>query len=93
MPTYEHVCEKCSHEWEDNYKMADPVPESCPKCKKKGGVKRLISWSSGKVELSGRELVQKLRADGKKMIRDSRKNENMLANLVGEEKYNNNQKG
>ena len=87
MPTYDHQCESCSHEWEEVYKMADPIPDVCPNCKTKGKVKRLISWVAGTVKLTGRENVQKQWEDGKKIAREAKKNENLLANIVGEEKY------
>lgn len=87
MPTYEHTCELCAHEWEQDYSMSDPVPTTCPGCNKPGGVKRLISWSAGKVELSGKDNVKKLWAEGKAIARDANKKENLLANLVGEDKY------
>lgn len=87
MPTYEHSCNKCNHTWEDFYKMSDPVPSRCPKCKKNNCVKRLISGCTVKVELSGRELFNKNWQEGKKMLRDAQKDENLAANLVGEEKY------
>ena len=87
MPTYEHKCEACDFEWEDIFKMSDPLPEECPDCKVKGKIKRLISISSVKVELSGRELVEKLRADGKKIAKKSATDENLRANIVGEDSY------
>lgn len=87
MPTYEHCCEKCKHEWEEEYKMADPVPNTCPKCKVKGKVKRLISVCAGTVILTGKENVKKQWAEGKKIAAEAAKNENLLANLVGESTY------
>lgn len=94
MPIYEHKCEACNHIWEDwfsSYKT--PIPDECPECKVKGKIIRLVSWCSGKVELTGRELVQSLRADGKKLSKEARNNENLAANLVGEGKYHNNSFG
>lgn len=87
MPTYEHLCESCNYEWEDLYSMSDPVPEECPECKIKGKVKRLISWCSGVVELTGKEAVHKAWADGKKMAQEMKRNENKAANFVGEDNY------
>lgn len=85
MPIYEHKCEDCNYEWEDLYKLSDPVPEECPECHIKGKVKRLISWASGVVELTGRDLVKKLKTDAKKEA--SKMTENQKANFVGEDKY------
>lgn len=87
MPTYEHKCEACEHEWDQIYGMNDPVPTVCPKCNVEGKVKRLISWSSGRAELTGRDLTEKLWADGKKLAREARTNENLRANIMGEDKY------
>ena len=87
MPIYEHHCDACEHEWEDLFKMSDPVPKECPSCHKKGKIRRLISWCSGTVELTGHERTQKLWNDGKKIAQNASKNEKELANIIGEEKY------
>ena len=92
MPIYEHKCDACSFEWEDIFKLSDPVPVECPSCKQAGQVKRLMSMCAGRVELTGREHVQKLYAEGKKIKEEAKTNENLLANLVGESKYNENLK-
>lgn len=91
MPTYEHQCEKCNHEWEDVYKMSDPIPDVCPNCEVKGHVKRLISWCAGTVILTGRENVIKHWNDGKKLAKEMNKNENKAANFIGEDKFHKNQ--
>jgi putative FmdB family regulatory protein len=89
MPVYLHGCQKCSYEWDDLFKLNDPVPEQCPKCKKKKCIKRLISETFGTVVLTGREHVQKLWTEGKKIARDAKKSksENTIANLTGENNY------
>jgi len=92
MPIYEHQCEACEYQWEDLFKLSDPVPEECPECKEKGQIKRLLSWCSGTVELTGRESLQKAREDGKKMTREMQKSENKMANFVGEDRYQYNKK-
>ncbi len=89
MPTYEHQCEKCGHIWEDLFSSyKSPVPEECPECKEVGCIKRLVSWCSGTVELTGREFSDKLRSDTQKLKQEARSNENLRANLIGEDKYN-----
>jgi putative FmdB family regulatory protein len=91
VPVYEHKCNECGHVWEDLFdSWRSPVPEECPECKVKGKIERLLSWCSGTVELSGRELIQKLKGDGQKMAQESETNENLAANLVGEDKYHKN---
>jgi putative FmdB family regulatory protein len=84
MPTYEHKCNACGHEWEETYSIKDSVPTVCPECKVEGKVQRLISMPAGvKVELEGRELVQKLWKEGKDLARKARKDDNLAANLYG----------
>ncbi|HVI40236.1 MAG TPA: zinc ribbon domain-containing protein [Anaerovoracaceae bacterium] len=92
MPVYEHICDECEHEWDDIYSWRDPIPTVCPECGTEGKVRRLISLpSNGVVQLQGHELKAKLRADAVKFKSDVRKDENLLANIVGENKYHNNE--
>lgn len=85
MPTYEHKCESCEHEWEQAYSIKDPVPDLCPNCGVNGKVKRLISMPAGvTVELTGRELVNKLWKEGKDLARQARKDEKLAHNLYGD---------
>lgn len=46
MPTYEYVCPKCGHAFEQFQSMKDAPLTKCPKCKK-SGVKRLIGGGAG----------------------------------------------
>lgn len=46
MPTYEYVCAKCDHAFEQFQSMNDAPLKKCPKCKK-AGVKRLIGGGAG----------------------------------------------
>ena len=91
MPTYIHECtdKECGHEWEDFYSITEDPPKVCPKCGKETA-KRLISGGSGRgiVELTGRDLTDKIRADARNIVKESYTNENVIANFVGEEKYN-----
>jgi len=91
MPTYEflHDDEDCKHEWEEFLKMSDPIPEECPKCHAKGGVKRLISGGSGRgvVELTGQDLVDKVKEDTRKLKEDMHRDPNIYANMLGEDRY------
>ena len=45
MPTYEHVCTACKHEWEIVQKMSDPRVTDCPACHQ-ATAQRLISRTS-----------------------------------------------
>jgi putative FmdB family regulatory protein len=91
MPCYEHECEECGHVWEDIFSSyKSPVPEECPKCKAKGKIKRLMSWAMGAVEGTPRERTEKAWAEGKAIAKQARKDENLLANIVGEDKYHKN---
>ena len=90
MPTYLHECQNtnCSFEWEDDYSIKQDPPTTCPQCKQETA-KRLISGGSGRgiVELSGQDLVNKVKADGQQLKRDAAKKESVYANLLGESKY------
>jgi putative FmdB family regulatory protein len=84
MPTYEHKCEACQQEFEDTYSIHAAVPTVCPLCNAEGQVKRLISGNvSANVELTGRELVQKLWKEGKDLARQARKDEKLARTLYG----------
>lgn len=71
--------------------MDAPIPRKCPDCGKRGKVKRLVSLCAGRVELTGHELRQHLRAEGKKLAKEAQKSEDLAANIVGEEKYHKNE--
>lgn len=45
MPTYDYLCTKCGHQFEEIQKMSDPVLTKCPECK--GKLKRLIGAGVG----------------------------------------------
>lgn len=95
MPTYEHLCQSCNYEWEDEYSIKADPPTVCPECKCEGQVKRLISGGSGKgrVELTGHEYKEKVMSDAQALKREAYRNENVMANLVGESKYHRNRSG
>ena len=87
MPTYEHRCDTCQHEWEADYSIKADPPKQCPKCEAET-VTRLISGGPrGIVELYGQDLVDKIKADAKKMKADAAGNEKVYANLLGEDRY------
>ena len=84
MPTYCHICNSCQHEWEDIYSIKQDPPTTCPNCNVEGHVQRLISSNiSANVELTGRDLVQKLWKEGKDIARQARKDEKLAHNLYG----------
>lgn len=87
MPIYEHRCLKCYYEWEDFFNPSDPLPTKCPSCKKQGKIKKLISLCETRVALHGRENFKKQWQEGKKIAREARKSPDIMANIVGEEKY------
>jgi len=45
MPTYEYLCKKCGHPFEQFQRITAEPLKKCPKCK--GPVKRLISGGGG----------------------------------------------
>lgn len=89
MPDYEHICtnEKCNHEWEDTYSIKVSPPKICPKCNCETA-KRVISLcSKGQVELTGNELVSKLKDDARALKGKASRDEKVYSNLLGESKY------
>ena len=87
MPTYEHQCTACLHEWEDDYSIKQDPPKVCPKCNQETA-KRLISLGSrGVVELTGQDLVDKCKNDAKQIKADMHKSANKYANMLGEDRY------
>jgi len=87
MPTYEHRCDTCQHEWEAEYSIKVDPPKQCPKCEAET-VTRLISGApKGIVELYGQDLVDKIKADAKKEKAAAAKDEKIYANLLGEDRY------
>jgi putative FmdB family regulatory protein len=46
MPTYEYVCSKCGHEFEQFQSMRDEPLKKCPKCGK-SALKRLVGGGAG----------------------------------------------
>ena len=93
MPTYEHKCNNCEHKWDDFYSIVADPPTLCPSCNVDWQVKRLIYGGSGKgvVVLGHHELIAKCKSDGQQLKRDAASNENLLANLVGEDRYHSNE--
>lgn len=87
MPTYEHRCDTCKHEWEDSYSIKADPPKECPECKAET-VTRLISGApSGVVELYGQDLIDKVKSDAQKEKAKAAKDEKVYANLLGEDRY------
>jgi putative FmdB family regulatory protein len=89
MPEYEHQCtnEDCKHEWEDFYSIHAEPPTECPKCHQQTA-KRVISLGGkGVVELTGQELIDKVKADAQQLKKDAAKSDKIYANLLGEAKY------
>jgi len=61
----------------------------CPECNSEGHVERLVSGGSGRgvVILTGRELRAHIKAEGTRIAKEAKTNENIQANMVGEERY------
>jgi len=89
MPTYEHRCDTCKHEWEDEYSIKADPPKICPECKAETVVRLISLGGKGVVELGGNELVEKLKSDAKALQREAKKDEKVYANLLGEDRYQN----
>lgn len=89
MPTYEHQCTTCQHIWEDYYSIKAEPPKVCPKteCGAETVIRLISLGSKGVVELTGQELVDKLKGDAQQLKKDAAKSEKVYANLLGEDKY------
>lgn len=89
MPFYDHECGNCNQIFEDFYSMVTPPPTVCPLCGKNGKVKRLISDSYAvRVPLMGIEKTIQMKKDAAKFSQLARTNEEVKANIAGEEAYN-----
>lgn len=88
MPTYEHKCNSCQHEWEDSYSIKMDPPKICPSCNAEAVVRLISLGGKGVVELYGNELIEKVKSDAKQLQKDANKSEKVYANLLGETKYN-----
>jgi putative FmdB family regulatory protein len=87
MPTYEFQCQECKHEWEDYMSITAPDPEACPKCQHTKPLRLCSLGSKGVVELTGQDLVDKLKSDAQGLKKDAAAKEKVYANLLGEDKY------
>ena len=87
MPTYEHVCDSCLHEWEDTYSIKADPPKICPKCGVESARRVISLGGRGVVELYGQELVDKIKGEAKQLKKDMHKSANVYANLLGEDRY------
>lgn len=89
MPTYEHRCDTCKHEWEDAYSIKADPPKICPKCNAETVTRLICGTAKGVVELYGQDLIDKVKADAQKEKAAAAKDEKIYANLLGEDKYHN----
>lgn len=87
MPEYDHECYECQYAWQDIYSVYTEPPTVCPEC---GGKARrvILGAPSVKVLLTGQELTQNIKQEREKLREQVKKDENLRANLMGEEKYN-----
>jgi len=99
MPTYTYICSKSiddgGHgEFDEFHSIRDDaVLTECILCRKEKDiatpVQRIISNNSsrGIVELTGRDLIDKTKADAEVFKREVHRNENLYANILSEAKY------
>jgi putative FmdB family regulatory protein len=88
MPIYEYKCLECEHLFEELARITDPPATDCPACGCSGSVIRLISGTTGIVEMTGREYFKKVIEPEAKRIAGKIKqgDEKALADIVGEDK-------
>lgn len=99
MPTYCYVCplpvEEGGHaEFEEFHSIRDDAKlKECPHCRKEKDistpVERTISGGSGRgiVELTGRDLIEKTKADAQNYKKEVYNSEQKYASIIGENKY------
>ncbi len=89
MPTYLYTC-PIHKEFEEYHSMSIKL-EFCPLCEKeniKSEVKRLInSTTKGVVELTGQDIVDKVKADANQLKKDMSKSEKVYSNMLGPDRY------
>ena|SRR5271170_181398 len=96
MPTYLYEC-PTHGEFEESHSITIKL-ETCPKCKGENvdppcELRRLINCSSkGTVELTGHELVAKMKDDVNQIKKDMASSEKVYSNMLGEANYENLQK-
>lgn len=90
MPEYDHECYECQYAWQDIYSVNKEPPTICPKC---GGKARrvILSVPAVKMVLNRQEMQEYIKEERKKIKKQTEKDENFKANLMGEESYNNTQ--
>lgn len=90
MPTYDHECYECQYSWEDTYSIHQDPPTICPQCG--GKARRIITAVPAcKVVLSGNELRAYIKDEQKKIRQQIKTDENLRANISGEDNYHNTQ--
>jgi putative FmdB family regulatory protein len=85
MPIYEYECRVCEHKFEVMQAVSDPHP-ICPECASED-VRRLISLTSGKVEMDAREqLHSRILPEAKDMAKRIKEgDEQAAADVFGED--------
>jgi putative FmdB family regulatory protein len=87
MPTYEHKCQACNYEFEEEYSIKADPPKICPQCKAESVIRLISLGGKGVVELSGQDLVDKVKSDAKNIQKEASKDANKYASLIGESRY------
>ncbi len=91
MPTYLYLCEQHG-EFEQEHSIKIKL-EVCPKCQEENinpplPVTRLINnCTIGVVELTGQDLVDKVKSDAQNLKKEMSKSTNTYANMLGESRY------
>jgi putative FmdB family regulatory protein len=90
MPEYEYIClrEECKHEWCEVHSIVKNASTTCPQCKQETA-KRLISGGSGRgiVNLTGQDLVNKVKSDAAALENYATKSESFASNFLGDNLY------
>lgn len=92
MPTYLYKC-PVHNEFEEEHSIKIKL-EFCPKCTEEGKsdmpIERLINCvTKGVVELTGQELIDRAKQEGKQLAKEAANSEKVYSNLLGEGRYHN----
>lgn len=85
MPTYEYVCQACSHEFELFQQMSDAVKRKCPQCGKLK-LQRLIGIGSGVIFKGGGFYETDYRSDSYKKAAEAEGKSSSAADTKSETK-------
>lgn len=87
MPIADIKCEECGNIFEEYYSGAHPLPTNCKFCNSENIHKLFPTKVHCRVELGKQEKYDKMISDRKEAAKEVSKDENLKANIAGEQNY------